>query len=593
MKKKISFISIIGIFTLLICSIFTKPNKNIEQNNVVKYQAATNSTLVDQITNAKDDYVTKTVIELSEDINLDNVIAKNGITIKSGQNIVFQSKKQDLVIGTENLGYKLNISVPFILEKSSTVTFENDVILLNGGSISAKEVISESNDFNAVINFNDSLTLEDGSSINSKYFKSFNVFAGLNAYEHREQDILINSDDNSPIDFNTSYTTAILIGDENFPQVTGKFEGEFAVISNNKNNLYTVDNVGIGYINNDFNLISQDINSPLTGNNILVSDVTLKGNQHATGSLISFRDHTINSTNASFYTYRDTFNINGLVDIQKKFTTSNKLIIDGGAKYQKTTQESTGVYFLDGNNSLDRNLYDNTIVKESNDYPALINIKENGTVNMFNGAILQNNQLNSRYKSDTSNFGAGVSLYTKELSEKVYFNMYGGKIQFNSASNISNDIGGAGIGSTTANYENNSSDKNNNIHIYNGEINHNSIDNKAQFSGGSTHSGDGAGISVNRSSNLIIDNGSISYNHGAEAYDSDGAGIMVRRGSLVEINNADISYNYANGYGGGLCLWQSKVTILNGNFMVIVLLLVEVLHYQQMPLYQLEIQLKQ
>lgn len=567
MKKKISFISIIGIFALLICSIFIKPDKNTEQNNVVKYQAATNSTLVDQITNAKDDYVTKTVIELSEDINLDNVIAKTGITIKSGQNIVFQSKKQDLVIGTENLGYKLNISVPFILEKSSTVTFENDVILSNGGSISAKEVISESNDFNAVINFNDSLTLEDGSSINSKYFKSFNVFAGLNAYEHGEQDILINSDDNSPIDFNTSYTTAILIGDENFPQVTGKFEGEFAVISNNKNNIYTVDNVGNGYINNDFNLISQDINSPLTGDNILVCDVTLKGNQHATGSLISFRDHTINSTNASFYTYRDTFNINGLVDIQKKFTTSNKLIIDGGAKYQKTTQESTGVYFLDGNNSLDRNLYDNTIVKESNNYPALINIKRNGTVNMFNGAILQNNQLNSRGKSDTSNFGAGVSLYTEELSEKVYFNMYGGKIQFNSAYNIANDIGGAGIGSTTANYSNDSNVKNNNIHIYNGEINHNSIDNKAQFSGGGgTHSGDGAGISVNRSSNLIIDNGSISYNHGAEAYDSDGAGIMVRAGAIVDIQNGDISYNYANGYGGGLCLWQSKVTILNGNF---------------------------
>lgn len=59
MKKKISFISIIGIFALLICSIFIKPDKNTEQNNVVKYQAATNSTLVDQITNAKDDYVTK------------------------------------------------------------------------------------------------------------------------------------------------------------------------------------------------------------------------------------------------------------------------------------------------------------------------------------------------------------------------------------------------------------------------------------------------------------------------------------------------------------------------------------------------------
>lgn len=185
---------------------------------------------------------------------------------------------------------------------------------------------------------------------------------------------------------------------------------------------------------------------------------------------------------------------------------------------------------------------------------------------MFNGAVLQNNQVNLNGKSDTTNFGAGVSLYTSNINNKVYFNMYGGKIQFNSAINIENDVGGAGIGSTTANYTNSSNDKNNNIHIFNGEIIHNTIDNKAQFNGGGTHSGDGAGISVNRSSNLIIDNGSISYNHGAEAFDSDGAGIMVRRGSLVEINNADISYNYANGYGGGLCLWQSTVTILNGNF---------------------------
>lgn len=317
MKKKLSFISILGIFTLLICSLFITPKNKLEEQNVVKYKVATNQTLVDEITNAKDDYITKTVIELSEDINLDNTLAKNGITIRSGQNIVFKSVEQELVIGKEHLGFKLNISVPFVLEKSSTVTFENDVVLKTGGSISAKEVISESKDFNAVINFNDSLTLEDGTNINSKFFKEFNIFAGLNAYDKGEQDITIISDELSPIDFNSSYTTAILIGDTNYPSVTGKFVGEYAVISNNKNNLYTLDNVGNGYINNDYNLLSTDINKALSGNNILINDVRLINNQVATGSLISYQDHVINSTNASFYINSDTFNLNGLVDNQK------------------------------------------------------------------------------------------------------------------------------------------------------------------------------------------------------------------------------------------------------------------------------------
>lgn len=73
------------------------------------------------------------------------------------------------------------------------------------------------------------------------------------------------------------------------------------------------------------------------------------------GSLISYQDHTINivssgstQTYGSFTISNNVFNFNGIINQSNKYSTYNKLILDGGAKYLKQQNDDHEyVYFVD------------------------------------------------------------------------------------------------------------------------------------------------------------------------------------------------------------------------------------------------------
>ncbi len=148
-------------------------------------------------------------------------------------------------------------------------------------------------------------------------------------------------------------------------------------------------------------------------------------------------------------------------------------------------------------------------------YESILNIYE-GTVNMYNGITLQNN-------NTAGNLGAAVYLYRGSL------NFYGGKITRNHASSA------AGI------YNNNGS-----VYMEGGEISYNF----AQDVGGGIY---------NEYAAFTLNDGSINNNTAHDA-----AGIYNYNG-YVRMEGGEISYNIAESYGGGVCNEDGEFTLNGGS----------------------------
>ena len=557
------------------------------------------SDLAEAIIAAEDDYETVTTIELIKN----ETLTGESINVKSGQNIIIKSQAKEVTIGQEFLGYTVTLSNTTIaLDRQATLTLEANFVLTNASSIYASPQSSGSNDFYAKLYVNDSLTL-DGGSINSRYFKTFEINGALNVSSGSNTIIsnsgITSSDESSsqiptsPIKLGLEAAVILLVGSNNSTgtTITGQIHGSVSN-STNKNEIYSgktnksvfVTNAGTGY--NDkfdenvkllygYNLVSSNSMTESNGNYILTANTKINGNispqwwppytrvsdftieSSETLNIFSYGD--INVTVSGGIYVEGTLSLGGSIDSDGTIYTNgtNNIVFDGGTTWK---EDSDGSYYFVtdayepgvGNaENFGRTRYSGTGDTSS----AIISGKENSTINLFKGSILQNRINNTTSDSGDDDIGGGVALYGSSTTNKPTLNMYGATIQYNALPNVHNSAGGAGIGAQNAV-----------INMYDGYVIYNTV------YGPNYHSTDGAGVSLITSSFLNMFSGLIGYNHGGigggtngSDSDADGGGVMVRNSSELNIKGGDIAYNFTYGFGGGICVWNSKVTIEGGS----------------------------
>ena len=164
-------------------------NSNSSSNLSNTVTIASGSDLINAIINAEADYETETIIEITSDVEVSNVVESENIdiVIKPGQNITIKSQEASFAIGSHDLGYTITFNSNIKLNKQSTLTFDTNVIL-DGSSISANVESSETNDFYAKLYVNDSLTL-DKIKLLKKYGVN-RVSLGVETINKKLQDVL-------------------------------------------------------------------------------------------------------------------------------------------------------------------------------------------------------------------------------------------------------------------------------------------------------------------------------------------------------------------------------------------------------------------
>ena len=270
-------------------------------------------------------------------------------------------------------------------------------------------------------------------------------------------------------------------------------------------------------------------------------------------TLLSFGRTTLkNSENNVSYTFT---NVNLGGGASGDFTQgANELIFDGGAKWTTKGSSSDGydLHFLVGSDSSTRAEYYND--GRDGRYSASALVRVGGTLNMHGGVKI------TRHETRAGNgVGGGVN-----VPSGATLNMFGGEISYNAVTQCNNNGAGAGVYGYFAE-----------INISGGKITRNA---NATYSDGSA---DGAGLALDASS-LTMSGGEISWNCGAVGgtdAGADGGGIIARSeddnpadaenastltASSVTLSGGSISNNWTGGFGGGILLWQSHLTMTGG-----------------------------
>lgn len=545
--KKIGFL--FTVTAVMVLTILAQLNNNAKAE-ISEVTVSNQTNFIDAINNATSDYKTITNIYLKDNIKLTN---QEQVTISPGKIINIISKEQEKQIGVEDLGFKLILENSNLkLEKGSELKINTNIDLLSNSSISAVKQNSETNDFYAKVEFNDSVLLS-ASTLNSTYFNQFVVNGALNVSDEGSKSSSIISDSNSPIYLDSNATILSLSREgKKAPSFSGVIKGKGSFVTNTtgENKAFLADGIKVfeGYtvtndlsVNGNYILYSSKIN--------LADEISITENTN----IFVFGDTTINTLGKTITIAENSnivFNLGGYVEENVVYGSgTNKLILDAGAIWEKNNGGQaafvTGAYSHEDASNNSRARYRNLGTQFNK---AIIAVTETATFNMIGNVILQN-----LYNTSNQNGKPGAVNVSGSLSTPANFNMYGGKIQYNYLPNYENSGGGAGIAA-----------KNANIIIYDGAILHNSLFNANASFGTTDNSGDGAGISLIENSDLTIHGGQVSYNHGGSSYSADGGGIMVRNGSTLEITDGEISNNFTFGYGGGICVWLADVTINNG-----------------------------
>lgn len=279
----------------------------------------------------------------------------------------------------------------------------------------------------------------------------------------------------------------------------------------------------------------------------------LNGNSGTTGwsgvTLLSFGRTTLkNSEDNAYYTFT---NVNLGGSASGDFTQgANELIFDGGAAWtQGDSSDGYDLHFLVGSDSSTRTEYRN-----GGRYSASALVRVSGTLNMHGGVKITHHETRAG-----NGVGGGVN-----VPSGATLNMHGGEISYNAVTQCKNNGAGAGVYGYFAE-----------INIAGGKITRNA---NATYSDGSA---DGAGLALDASS-LTMSGGEISWNCGAVGgtdAGADGGGIIARSeddnpadaenastltASSVTLSGGSISNNWTGGFGGGILLWQSHLTMTGG-----------------------------
>lgn len=560
MKKKLIylftiFLTTVGLIGLnkSIVEAEDKNNSNFTNNKEIIVGETTDesgqviNSVEEAIKNAIADYETLTTIYLKKDEQL-----TKDVTLVSGQNIEIKSQEKDFQIGQTDLGYTLTISNQVNIERQASLTLDTNVNL-NGSSALIQAYNNNTNvkeagynDFNAELVINDSLTI-NGGTLDTDFFKNIDVYGTINLKNgiiSGNEEISVN-EEAGVVQIGGSITSS-LVGDGIYVTTSDEIPNNSSIAS--KTGVKTLDSNSFQRtttLNDTYILTDSDYS--------LVNNININSGSEA--SLIAFGDVKINvnaNSNNHSFNVNGTFNVGGLYISEKFYSVgTNNLILDGGAAWE--SNDNGDYSFVTGKYEIGEDAENAKRAKYSpkhNSTQPLIKANENGTFNLYRNAILQNNNNNVTISNaDSYNENIGSAIH----ANKATVNIYGGLIRYNALPNVTNGGGGA-----IAAYDST-------IHMHYGEVNYNTN----YYESGSSFdeenkSADGAGISLISKSDLIMDGGSISYNHGSKSYSADGAGIMVRNNSKLEINDGEVSYNFTYGYGGAICVWESTVTITNG-----------------------------
>ncbi len=236
-----------------------------------------------------------------------------------------------------------------------------------------------------------------------------------------------------------------------------------------------------------------------------------------------------------------------------------ELIIDGGAVWGTTSNGNSNSPFFINENGVREQRYNTGIAATA----SLINCPS-GTLDIWGGVRLQNNQNNS----PQDNSGKGSAIYMKNNDTLPIaaptLNLYGGVVEWCATTNVDENGTGAIYCGKPVNWtEFNTSNQYGYINLYAGGVQHNAnYDNNRV----GDNAGDGTGIALDAAT-LNMYGGSVSYNCGDEKCSTneagqtaaaDGGGIGGRVGSWVNLYGGKITHNWTGGFGGGVCLWNSK-----------------------------------
>ena len=552
-------------------SFFVNDTQKKDSDSNMSISVSDDSEFVNAIAEAKADYETVTEIVLTSDVTL-----TSDINIKNGQNIKIVNQVNGVVIGQTDLGHTLTVNSTISIDRQASLSLETNTILGSSGTSNGTIMASDDNnatnlDFNAELVILDSLTINSNGSLNTSMFKELDLSGSIN---------LVGGEITGDGTLNVNKEAGIIQTSGTYED-TVKFTGDGLFVTTNGTapedlqhkvtDAQTFSNPTLDVSSGTYILTESEYDLGYTDReeywgwqyrySYNIDDGDL--------NIFSICDTKIYIGRQSSDTYCDNINVNnghslniGGISSGSSFYSAgtNQIVIDGGATWNANNDGNyyfvTGAYEagMDLNGSSVEN-YGRSRYSASGSTSTTPTIKVTGngtTLNLYRGVTLQN-RINTQTAETGENVGGAISLYGDSTDNRVNLNINGASIRYNALTNIENSAGGAGIGA-----------QNGDINFIYGDVSYNTL-----YNSSASNSSDGAGISLVNNSNLTMEEGSkVSYNHGNGVLDADGGadagGIMVRERSDLTINGGEVSYNFTYGFGGGICIYNSDVTIKNG-----------------------------
>lgn len=238
-----------------------------------------------------------------------------------------------------------------------------------------------------------------------------------------------------------------------------------------------------------------------------------------------------------------------------------EMIIDGGAVWDTNGTDNKGTAFFIDDKGERKQRYNTGVAATA----SLINCPS-GTLDIWGGVTLKNNQNNSELSSSDSGTGSAICMKNKDTPTTAAptLNLYGGVVKWCATTNANeNGTGAIYCGNPIDWTKYHTDNQYGCINLYAGGVQHNAnYDNNRA----GDNAGDGTGIALDAAT-LNMYGGSVSYNCGDEKCSTneagqtaaaDGGGIGGRVGSLVNLYGGKITHNWTGGFGGGVCLWNSQ-----------------------------------
>ena len=590
-KVLLALTGIIAIVTtailLIVC---VKDDDNGSSSNLNNVTIENNTDFTNQW-NAKvaneGDYETITTFEINSDVTVSgqSLVVKSGVTLRiTNTDIPVKIGSDADVLGNQLILKNTTIT---LMEQAKLILDVN--VILDGSSITSGATEGNAY-FYPNLEINDSVLLMKTSKIDSTNFNSTYGVVVNGTLNLDGSNANLTSDATSPITL-TEKAMVIAIKEAT---ISGKIEGNGGFVKAGNGNYDSNLGENIGRLNESFTVISELTASTNNGNYIIYKelgsnykrqeiefsnyiyvkntqvaryipfyDIKLAGKITVDDGWFGSGDRTEPQFGAENYAIVE---FGGFTTNNSTYqTNTNRLIIDGAAKWEKSESESVSdVYFVNddydpydpdkGTNPEEfaRLRYINKADYKKN-YP-LLYTRDNSKINLFGGVVIQNVDNSTAGENHTDKEYGTINIYGETTSDRPKLNVYGATIRFNHANGNKNSRGGAAISASYAGADDtNKAD----IYIADCHISYNSV--------WGTSSNDGAAIGLFQNVNLVMDDGVISHNHSSYAGDSDGGAIMVRDGSNLTMNGGTLSYNFVYGYGGAICIYSSSVTINSGN----------------------------